>query len=71
MNFEQVKEMIANGPALKLFDPHKLPAVSTDASGGLGAILAQVNNAGEEETFTFASCSLSDPENTPTWKKRR
>lgn len=35
-----------NGAALKLFDP----------------ILAQVNNAGEEETVAFASCSLSDAE---------
>ncbi|KAI3355546.1 hypothetical protein L3Q82_018374, partial [Scortum barcoo] len=62
-SFAQVKGMIANGPALKLFDPNKSTVVSTDASDyRLRAILTQVNDAGEEETVAFASHSLSDAE---------
>ncbi|KAI3377818.1 hypothetical protein L3Q82_008956 [Scortum barcoo] len=62
-SFAQVKGIIANGPALKLFDLNKSTVISTDASDyGLGAILTQVNNAGEEETVAFASRSLSDAE---------
>ena len=62
-SFEQVKHLITSGTALKLFDPNKRTVVSTDASDyGLGAVLTQVNNAGEEETVAFASRSLSDAE---------
>lgn len=63
VSFEKVKGMIANGPALKLFDPQKRTVVSTDASDyGLGAMPSQVKSAREEETVAFASRSLSDAE---------
>ena len=62
-SFEQVKGMIASGPALRLFDPNKRTVVSTDASDyGLGAVLTQMNKNGEEETVAFASRSLTDAE---------
>lgn len=62
-SFDQVKNMVVNSPALKLFDPNKPTVVSTDASDyGLGAVLTQVNEAGEEDTIAFASRSLSDAE---------
>ena len=62
-SFDQVKNMVVNSPALKLFDPNKPTVVSTDASDyGLGAVLTQVNEAGVEDTITFASRSLSDAE---------
>ena len=62
-SFDQVKNMVVNSPALKLFDPNKPTVVSTDASDyGFGAVLTQVNEAREEYTIVFASRSLSDAE---------
>ena len=62
-SFDQVKNMVVNSPALKLFDPNKPTVVSTEASdNGLAAVLTQVNEAGEEDTIAFASRSLSDAE---------
>uniref|UniRef100_A0A3Q1G3C6 Reverse transcriptase/retrotransposon-derived protein RNase H-like domain-containing protein n=1 Tax=Acanthochromis polyacanthus TaxID=80966 RepID=A0A3Q1G3C6_9TELE len=63
VSFDQVRQLIVNSPALALFDPARPTIVSTDASDyGLGAVLTQMDNNGEERTVAFASRSLSDAE---------
>ena len=48
--------MIANSPALALFDPALTTIVTTDASDYLlGAVLTQLHEDSTEETKAFAS----------------
>ena len=55
--------MIANSPALALFDPTLTTIVTTDASDyGLGAVLTQLHEDSTEETVTFASRMLTECE---------
>ena len=52
--------MIANSPALALFDPTLTTIVTTDSSDyGLGAVLTQLHEDSTEETVTFASRTLT------------
>ena len=60
----QLKTALASAPVTAYFDPEKETEISVDASPvGLGAILAQVDQAtGEKHVVAYASRSLSDTE---------
>ena len=61
--FERVKKMIANSPALALFDPIVTTVVTTDTSDyGLRAVLTQLHEDSTEGTVAFASRTLTECE---------
>lgn len=64
--FEEMKKYLSSSPALTIFDP-KLPIhIYTDASlEGMGAILKQVQDNGEEKTVAYFSDGWEAP-TTPT-----
>ena len=54
--FERVKKLIANSPALALFDLTLTTIVTTDASDyGLGAVLTRLHEDSTEDTVASAS----------------
>lgn len=61
--FQQLKSALASNPVLAAPDYKKCFVVQTDASTyGLGAVLSQVNEAGEEHPIAFISRKLLDRE---------
>lgn len=58
-----MKELIAESPALALFDPALPTVVTTDASDyGIGGILTQIHSDMSERTVAFASRTLTAAE---------
>lgn len=61
--FQKVKELIAESPALALFDPALPTIVITDASDyGIGGILTLIHPDMSEGTVAFASRTLTAAE---------
>ena len=62
-SFAEIKRLIAEGPALALYDPELLTFVNTDASDyGLGSLLIQFHSDNTERIVGFASRTLSPAE---------
>ncbi|XP_064469696.1 uncharacterized protein K02A2.6-like [Ornithodoros turicata] len=61
--FEALKEQICHAPVLAHYDPHRPLILSCDASPyGVGAVLAQEDNEGNERPVAFASRTLGPAE---------
>uniref|UniRef100_A0A5S6QCG5 RNA-directed DNA polymerase n=1 Tax=Trichuris muris TaxID=70415 RepID=A0A5S6QCG5_TRIMR len=59
-SFQKLKHLLLESPALALFEPRLATVVTTDASGvGIGAVLSQIQEDGNERTIAFASRALS------------
>ncbi len=57
--FQQLKHLITSTPLLWVADPTKPYILQTDASDrGLGAVLSQEDEQGEEHPIAFASLKL-------------
>ena len=62
-SFNQIINLLINPPILAYPNFNKEFYLTTDASGvGLGAILSQLNNIGEEKVIGYASRGLTDAE---------
>ena len=58
-NVKQLKEILMTPPVLKVIEPDKPCILQTDASVlGLGAVLSQLEESGEEHPVAFASRKL-------------
>ncbi|XP_064475427.1 uncharacterized protein K02A2.6-like [Ornithodoros turicata] len=61
--FDALKEQICHAPVLAHYDPHRPLILSCDASPyGVGAVLAQEDNEGNERPVAFASRTLGPAE---------
>ena len=61
--FKAVKEMLTADIVLALYDPHKETTVAADASShGLGAVLLQRHDDGQDRPVAFASRAMSETE---------
>ena len=57
--FQKLKDILVQGPVLRVADPSKPYVLQTDASDqGFGAALSQVDQSGEEHPVAFASRKL-------------
>jgi len=62
-SFQKVKELIAQSPALALFDPALPTMVKTNALDyGIGGILTPLHPDKSERTMAFASRTLTSAE---------
>ncbi len=60
-SFEQIKEYLTSSPTLAIFNPTLKTSLYTDASiEGLGAILKQTQNNGEEKPVAYFSRKLNE-----------
>ena len=61
--FERIKKILVTSPILAHYDPKRQLFLQCDASPyGLGVVLSQLNDSGEEHPVAFANRSLSDTE---------
>ena len=61
--FNELKQLLSSQPVLALYDPNKRTIISADASSyGLGAVLTQVQDDGNNRPVAFASRALSKTE---------
>ena len=61
--FGTLKECLTKAPVLRVSDPRKSLIVQTDACDvGIGAVLSQLDENGEEHPIAYASRQLYNPE---------
>ncbi|XP_046856097.1 uncharacterized protein K02A2.6-like [Xenia sp. Carnegie-2017] len=62
-SFETLKVLLETAPVLTHYDPKKPVRLATDASScGIGAVLSNVSDEGEEQPIAYASRTLSSSE---------